>query len=253
MFRSLLRIFEYFSAFATPLSATFRSNVDGSISTLKFKKLNYILRGKNIHLETILALSFINIIQTLVFVLIGMVPALIVSSWMEKFIALCKNTPKGSDVDHAKRCLQLYSDVDKGFGLLFLFSFGMSQVFIIFSLFLSISQAIGSNASGWDKAVISFGYLFISFGILLNIVSLTLVLDAAHKSLKELAKDLQDNALNVSDGFERQNTANIMKDIENTGPLNGKGFFEITRGTVTGMVSIGITYVIIIVQFKISI
>ena len=45
---------------------------------------------------------------------------------------------------------------------------------------------------------------------------------------------------------------NLVMNIDKTGPLNGKGFFEITKGTLTGMMSVGITYVIILVQFKMS-
>ena len=75
------------------------------------------------------------------------------------------------------------------------------------------------NESGWTKVMISCGYLLTLAGILLNIVSLTLVLDAAYKSLKELAKYLQDTVLFDAAGYERQNVENTIKDIENTGPL----------------------------------
>ena len=66
-------------------------------------------------------------------------------------------------------------------------------------------------------------------GILLNIVSLTLVLDTAYKSLKGLAGDLRERVLYGCVGFDRQNTENAIRNFENTGPL--KGFFDITRGT----------------------
>jgi hypothetical protein len=39
---------------------------------------------------------------------------------------------------------------------------------------------------------------------------------------------------------------NIIMNIDKTGPLNGNGFFEITRGTLTCMMSVGITYVKVI-------
>ena len=88
---------------------------------------------------------------------------------------------------------------------------------------------------------------------MLNIAGLTFILDAGHASLKGLASTLQDQLLQVTDGFERQTIENIIKDTEKTGPLNGMGFFDITRGTLTGMASVGITYLIILVQFKMSV
>ena len=122
-----------------------------------------------------------------------------------------ENRTKGNEVVHAKQSLQLYSDMNSGFGLFFLFSFGLFQVFIIFSVFLSISQAVGTNKSGWTKVMISCGYLVTSSGILLNIVSLTLVIDARHRSLKELAKYLQDTVLFDAVGYERQDVENTIK------------------------------------------
>ena len=52
--------------------------------------------------------------------------------------------------------------------------------------------------------------------------------------------------------MENQKNRNVIEDLEKTRPLNGKGFFEITRSKLTGMGSVGITYIIIFVQFKLS-
>ena len=93
----------------------------------------------------------------------------------------------------------------------------------------------------------------ISLGMLLNITALTLSIDEANEALKGLTESLQDFLLINRANYERQEVLNTIKKLENSGPLSGKRFFSITRGTITGMLSISITYLIIIVQFKISV
>ena len=42
----------------------------------------------------------------------------------------------------------------------------------------------------------------------------------------------------------------LLRDIDNLEPVSGYGLFEVTRGTLTSMVSTSITYLIILIQFK---
>ena len=42
------------------------------------------------------------------------------------------------------------------------------------------------------------------------------------------------------------------KELERRGPLTGLGFFTIERSTITGMLSTAVTYIIILVQFRMS-
>ena len=44
----------------------------------------------------------------------------------------------------------------------------------------------------------------------------------------------------------------LFQEIESVGPLTGLGFFEIERKILTSMVSTAVTYIIILVQFKMS-
>ena len=88
---------------------------------------------------------------------------------------------------------------------------------------------------------------------MLNIAAFTFVIYDAYKSLKGLTRALQVELLYETEELERQKIRNVIKEIEKTHALTVKGFFEITRSTLTGMVSVGITYVIILVQFKMSV
>ena len=42
----------------------------------------------------------------------------------------------------------------------------------------------------------------------------------------------------------------LIKEVESAGPLSGNGYFDIGRGTLTSIVSISLTYFIILLQFR---
>ena len=44
----------------------------------------------------------------------------------------------------------------------------------------------------------------------------------------------------------------LFKELERQGPLSGLGFFTIERSTITGMLSTAVTYIIILMQFRMS-
>ena len=48
---------------------------------------------------------------------------------------------------------------------------------------------------------------------------------------------------------DKQTVINIIDEIRAIGPLTGKGFFEISRRNLTGMLGLSFTYLIILLQF----
>ena len=158
-----------------------------------------VLKEKNIPDQIPILLCFSQAASQLVFNLYWVAPALLVSAWMQKFTCLCKYRAIGKEVSHAKECIKIYSDFNSGFGTYFFFVFGVSQVFVIFSLFLTISRVIGSNGTVLAKLIFSLGNLSVSFGLMLNIAGLTFILDAGHRSMKSLASTLQDQLMHVTD------------------------------------------------------
>ena len=113
----------------------------------------------------------------------------------------------------------MYGKIEKGFGSFFMFVFGMSQLLIIFSLFLSISQAVGSNRSGWERMVQSFSML-LTASLGLNIYGFGCILDDVHKTFKAIRNGLQDKMRQIPDEMERGEIMNIIMNIDKTGPLN---------------------------------
>ena len=99
----------------------------------------------------------------------------------------------------------------------------------------------------------SSGMCLILTGLLFNIFGLIIAADDAYNRLMDKVKDLQDKLLYTKGKEKRQEIKNIVSNIQEVGPFSGLGYFDITRKTLTSMVSVSITYIIIIVQFKISI
>ena len=192
-------------------------------------------------------------VQSLIPPLYFCVTSLFTSCLLDVFCKLTLLKTPQDEAEHAKRSLKLFNEIDKGFGSFFIHTFVLSQIFIIFSLFIALTGAVEPYMPPLAQCGISFGQLMISLGMLLNITALTLSIDDANEALKGLTERLQDVLLINRANYERQEVLNTIKKLENSGPLSGKRFFSITRGTITGMLSISITYLIIIVQFKISV
>ena len=85
-----------------------------------------------------------------------------------------------------------------------------------------------------------------------QLVGFTFTLESALEGFLEIRRDLKGQLMLGEDPITENIMKNIIDDMEEAGPLSGKGFFNITKGTLTSMVSISITYIIILVQFKIS-
>ena len=211
-----------------------------------------ILKEENTetHIQVLIYIS--SSFQYLIAPLYLILPTMLVSSWMEKFVSLCEYENDGKEVPRARRCIELYLAFQKGFGTFFLYVFSVTQLLSVFTLFLTVSHSIGSAYTLSTTILYSFGNLLITSGLILNIAGLTFTLEIGHKSLLDLAKPLQEQLIPQMDGCERQVIKNIIQNLSQMQPLTGNGFFAITRSTLTAMTSVSITYIIILVQFKMS-
>ena len=91
----------------------------------------------------------------------------------------------------------------------------------------------------------------ISIGFLFLLKMLCFEIDAFHQSFKNIRFfHLKNTKLALEDRAEMEEVMDIIDDSE---PISGCGLFEITRSTLTTMVSTSLTYLIILIQFKLSI
>ena len=73
-------------------------------------------------------------------------------------------------------------------------------------------------------------------------------IDSLHRSLK----NIRFLRLRRSDTTKEEDVQEVMDLIGEAQPISGCGMFEITRSTLTSMVSTSLTYLIILIQFKLS-
>ena len=211
--------------------------------------------GKNLKTSTIISGSILPFSFMFILACLWMVPSLIFSAWMDKFILLCnkKSFLNMKIFEHTKFCLSLYLDIGSGFGFFFLHVFDVTQCMSIVSLFIVISWPMSPEGFILSRVFYSSGVLCMSIGLILNIVTLTFKLDAGYQAMRSMAKPLQEYLVAVpGEDSLNQEIKNLINDIRDTGSFSGMGLFSITRDTLTGMLSIAITYIIILVQFKMS-
>ena len=126
------------------------------------------------------------------------------------------------------------------------------QVSMIVGLFMTVSVNFSDfyDTESWMKPVMTIVYIFLSTYDMIFLYSITMIAEKAHESLKKLVKPLEEALIRTEDVKEREEMKILVKNIENVGPLNGNGYFDISRSTLTSVTSISITYLIILLQFR---
>ena len=132
-----------------------------------------------------------------------MLPSMIVSSCIEKFISCCQCKASRQTVMHAAKCLQKYADLYEGFAFYVAFVFGVPQLLSILTIFSCILQGIGSIIYNDSlKLMRASGLFFISSGLILNITGLTFFIDNAYKSMNGMTISLKEQLLYERDSFD---------------------------------------------------
>ena len=92
------------------------------------------------------------------------------------------------------------------------------------------------------------GYLLYTAAQLLNLRELIFSINDVNKDRRYLREAIED--LIAKRGDDDDSLRLLLRDIDNLEPLSGYGLFEVDRSTLTGMISVAITYLIILIQFK---
>ena len=114
-------------------------------------------------------------------------------------------------------------------------------------------QSLGNitRGSAHIKFIFIFsGFFLISLAFLICFKMLNFEIDWFHRSFKNIRFfRLKNNSLTDE---ERDEIVEVMDHIDDAEPISGCGMFEIRRSTLTSMLSTSITYLIILIQFKLS-
>ena len=173
------------------------------------------------------------------------------SSWISKLIDLCQDVPDNDIIHWSTHCLSIYNSLESHLGSFLFFMFSLSQVFWIFTLYVGITGYF-AEYNLTSVSCYSAGMGLFSLGILANIFGFSGLIESAHQSLQGMVKTLENHSLKVEDRREMLSLTYHIREIEKTRPLSGRGLFLIDRSIITGMVSVAVTYIIILAQFRMS-
>ena len=124
-----------------------------------------------------------------------------------------------------------------------------SQIMWIDTMFFSFGLFVGDNKLETIPLVLSMmGYLFYSLAFLVFLKEVFFKMHDLNDSrvfLKEAVEDLD----NIDDKRRRF----LLREVERLKPVSGYGLFSVERSTLTSMVSVAITYLIILIQFKMAV
>ena len=136
------------------------------------------------------------------------------------------------------------------FSLLF---FSYFQFFTIFFIFLNMSY-INSE----EKEYLITGNFLQILGTILLILTLTEAIDSSYQSLKVIKRRIQDQIMICQDTVKWREFYGLLLKINDLGPMNACGYFEIDKSTLTSMLSVRyclvflqLTFLIVLCEFSV--
>ena len=88
--------------------------------------------------------------------------------------------------------------------------------------------------------------------MVVNLQVLTSLAESALEALQEMKQNFQEKFLTSTSDGQRQKCQYLIMSLSEVKPMTGAGYFDISRGTLSSMLSVSLTYIIIMVQFQLS-
>ena len=182
----------------------------------------------------------VNLINQILF-------ALLMFALIERMTYLIRTVQ--SFEDDIKKKIELFKKFQKLMNVPILCLVFFSQIMWIVTMFFSFGLFVGTSKLETLPLILSMmGYLFYSIAFLGFLKDLFFKLNELNDSracLREAVEDL----INIDDNRRRF----LLRDVERLKPVSGYGLFSVERSTLTSMVSVAITYLIILIQFKMAV
>ena len=115
---------------------------------------------------------------------------------------------------------------------------------------MSISSNMSGNEDTWQNVTLSVCYFVMSAYFMVIMYCIAMTAEEAFDALQSLIEPLNKMLVNENDSSRQESIRIAIRKLEKTRPLNGNGYFNITRETLTSIVSTTITYLIILLQFR---
>ena len=192
---------------------------------------------------------------------------LFVLIWIEQFGATCTKFYVMDVEIHVQKCLYIMETLQNGLGkFIFVYKtyfhsyfhsgttlflcFLCFQISTITFLFMTISVHLSTIYEPWQNIVNSVSNFISAIYCTSTLYFITMTTESSFDNLKKLVEPLQQKIVQEKDATEQLKIKMVIEKVDNVKTLNGNGYFEISRATLTSIVSISITYLIILLQFR---
>ena len=135
-------------------------------------------------------------------------------------------------------------------GTTLLLCFLCFQISTITFLFMTISVHLSTIYEPWQNIVNSVSNFISAIYCTSTLYFITMTTESSFDKLKKLVEPLQQKIVLEKDATEQVKIKMVIEKVDNVKTLTGNGYFEISRATLTSIVSISITYLIILLQFR---
>ena len=207
----------------------------------------YPLMEKYSFYENLVNIFVAAFIPTVISVTNQMLMGMMMFALTERITYLIRNVQSGED--DIMKIVKIFSKYQKLMNLPIFCLVLMAQIMWIVTMFFSFGLFVGdSKLEAIPLTLSMIGYLFYSLAFLLFLKDMLFKLNDLNESrvfLREVVEDLD----NIDDKRRRF----LLREVERLKPLSGYGLFSVERSTLTSMVSVAITYLIILIQFKMAI
>ena len=157
---------------------------------------------------------------------------------------------KINTIQHTDNCIDGFKTLQNGFGKFFLIIFSYHQIENVFFTYMGISSLMSIKGNLLQNVVLSVSYFTMTAYSMIILYCITLTAEEAYDALQSLNTPLEKMLINEKDLKRKELIRATMKKLEKIRPLNGNGYFDITRETLTSIVSTTVTYLIILLQFR---
>ena len=172
-------------------------------------------------------------------------------TWMEHFSVICEERNDTTNcIQQTQKCLHIYKSIQDGLGATFSDFFLSFQIIIVITLYMCISTAFFGPYDTLSNTIVSICYAIMFLYCGTSLYTLILAAERSYVSLQTLVKPLTISMMRENDTETKIEIQLLLKEIEKVPPLNGNGYFELKKETLTSITSTTVTYLIILLQFR---
>ena len=166
------------------------------------------------------------------FLIIFSIP-LLLEILTKDFNSECK---KISNVESYKDVIDWYQELNKSLQLYCLCFYSHSQFMFIFNIYKNLYSIVNSLTLKIFLKLL--GNIFLTISMILNVMNLTSALDSVYESVQSVKMKLQETLMVIYEKPERQQLKFLIEKIKSLTPMNACGYFEISKSTLTSMLSV---------------